>query len=70
MQKQKSRGAAVALALFLGGIGAHKFYLDRPGWGILYALFFWTFIPAIAAFFEAIYLAVMPRDMFEKKYCN
>jgi TM2 domain-containing membrane protein YozV len=34
----KGAGAAYLWWFFLGGLGAHKFYLGRPGWGILYAL--------------------------------
>ena len=64
----KSRGLAVVLALFLGGFGLHKFYLNRPGQGILYLLFFWTFIPAIIAFFEAIAYALMSEPAFHLKY--
>jgi TM2 domain-containing membrane protein YozV len=33
----KSSGAAYLWWFFLGGLGAHKVYLGRPGWGILYA---------------------------------
>lgn len=33
----KSTGAAYLWWLFLGAFGAHKFYLGRPGWGVLYA---------------------------------
>ncbi len=44
---------AVLLALFLGGIGAHKFYLGQTGTGILYLVFFWTYIPTILGFIEA-----------------
>ena len=40
------------LALFLGGLGAHRFYLGQTGLGILYVVFVWTFIPAIAALIE------------------
>ena len=50
----KSRTAAGLLALFLGGIGIHKFYLGRTGMGVLYLLFCWTGIPAIAGFIEGI----------------
>lgn len=32
----KSRTAALVLAIFLGGLGIHKFYLGRVGMGILY----------------------------------
>jgi TM2 domain-containing membrane protein YozV len=51
--QKKNPTVAVILALFLGGIGAHKFYLGQAGLGILYLLFCWTYIPAIIAFFEA-----------------
>jgi TM2 domain-containing membrane protein YozV len=51
--QKKNPTVAVILALFLGGIGAHKFYLGQTGLGILYLLFCWTYIPAIIAFFEA-----------------
>ncbi len=34
----KSTGVAYLWWFFLGGLGAHKFYLGRPAWGILYAL--------------------------------
>ena len=64
----KSKIAAGILALFLGGFGIHKFYLGSGGWGILYLLFCWTFIPAIAAFVEAIILLTMSDDRFDQKY--
>jgi TM2 domain-containing membrane protein YozV len=32
----KTTGAAYLWWLFLGGFGAHKFYLGRPGMGVLY----------------------------------
>ncbi len=50
---KKSPTTAVLLALFLGGIGAHKFYLGKTVAGILYLLFCWTTIPAWIALFEA-----------------
>lgn len=34
----KSKTTAVLLCFFLGGFGAHWFYLRRPGLGILYLL--------------------------------
>ena len=36
----KNRIAAALFALFLGGIGVHKFYLGQIGLGIVYLLFF------------------------------
>ncbi|KAA0894286.1 TM2 domain-containing protein [Oryzomonas rubra] len=56
------------LALFLGGFGIHHFYLGNTGRGVLYLLFFWTFIPAIASFIEAIIFLTMSEDDFEAKY--
>jgi len=35
---QKSKGTAYLLWFFLGFLGAHKFYLERIGMGILYIL--------------------------------
>jgi TM2 domain-containing membrane protein YozV len=64
----KSRGAAILLALLLGGLGGHKFYLNRTGQGILYLIFCWTFIPGIIAFVEAIVYACTSEEAFHYKY--
>ena len=64
----KSRITAALLAFFLGGIGAHKFYLGSIGLGILYLLFFWTFIPAVVAFIEFIIYLTMSDEAFAAKY--
>jgi len=64
----KSRIVAAILAFFLGGLGIHKFYLGQIGWGIIYLIFCWTFIPSIVAFIEfIIYLCTSDED-FAKKY--
>jgi TM2 domain-containing membrane protein YozV len=49
---KKDSTTGIVLALFLGGFGAHHFYLGKAGLGVLYVLFCWTFIPAIIALFE------------------
>ena len=67
-QAVKSKVTAILLALFLGGIGIHKFYLGKVGWGIVYLLFCWTFIPAVAALVELIMLIVMSDEEFNRKY--
>lgn len=61
----KSRTTAAVLALFLGGLGMHKFYLDKPGQGIAYLLLCWTFIPAFLAFIEALRYFSMSDDEFQ-----
>ncbi|NJK34344.1 MAG: TM2 domain-containing protein [Oscillatoriales cyanobacterium SM2_2_1] len=56
------------LALFFGSFGIHKFYVGEGGWGIFYLLFFWTLIPGMVAFFEAIGLFLMSEDDFNLRY--
>jgi TM2 domain-containing membrane protein YozV len=78
MFRRKNATTAFLLCFFLGGIGAHKFYLGRMGEGVVYLLFFWTLIPGIFALCElftisrqvdrcnaeiaAFVMAIMPRD--------
>lgn len=64
----KDRTVAVLLALFLGFIGAHKFYLGQPGWGVLYVLFSWTMIPFLAGLVEAVIYLVMGEYEFRARY--
>lgn len=64
----KSRGIAMVLALFLGGLGLHKFYLGQVGMGVLYLLFCWTFIPTIIGFLEAIGYLLMGEAKFQATY--
>jgi TM2 domain-containing membrane protein YozV len=64
----KSRSVAILLALLLGGLGVHKFYLNRPGMGVLYILFCWTFIPMIIALIEGLSYLFISDQAFQKKY--
>lgn len=63
----KSRIVAGVLALLVGGLGIHKFYLGKIGLGIVYILFCWTFIPAIIAFVEGIIYLVQDDKTFSLK---
>ena len=58
------------LALLVGGLGVHHFYLNHIGRGILYLLFFWTCIPAIAGLIEGIIYLTMSDEDFSQKYMN
>lgn len=55
-KKSGGRSKIVAgwLAIFLGNFGVHKFYLGKIGMGILYLVFFWTYIPSIIGLIEGI----------------
>lgn len=64
----RSKGTAAFLAIILGGIGAHKFYLGKPIWGIIYFLFSWTFIPACIGFLEGVIYLTMSKKSFSEKY--
>ncbi|KOY86823.1 hypothetical protein AD998_12320 [bacterium 336/3] len=64
----KSRITTALLALFLGGIGIHHFYLGKNSNGILSILFSWTFIPRITSFIESIKLFMMSDEEFNLKY--
>ena len=64
----KSKTTAALLALFLGGWGGHKFYLGKPGLGILYLIFCWTFIPSCIAFVEFIMFLCQDQASFDREY--
>ncbi len=56
-KKKKNKFLAAALAFCFGTLGAHKFYLGKYGWGVLYALFpFFSLIFALATDSEAIFM--------------
>lgn len=65
----KSKIAAGLFAIFLGGIGMHKFYLGQVGQGIVYVLFCWTFIPSVIGLIEGIIYLTMSDQAFTEKYC-
>lgn len=62
----KNKIVAALLAIFLGGIGIHKFYLNKTGQGLAYALLFWTFLPAIIGFFEGIAYLCSSDESFQQ----
>lgn len=65
---RRSKTVAGLLALFLGTLGIHKFYLARPIQGVFYILFCWTFIPTIIGFIEGLVYLSMSYDKFDNTY--
>lgn len=41
------RKIAIVLAICLGWLGAHRFYLGQIGWGIVYLVILWFFPPLV-----------------------
>lgn len=64
----KDKTIAAILALFLGGLGVHKFYLGKYLSGILYLVFSWTFIPTILGFISGISYLLTSEESFDRKY--
>jgi len=64
----KSRVVAALLAFFLGTFGIHKFYLGQTGWGILYILFCWSFIPTLVSLIEGCLYLLSTERAFALKY--
>jgi TM2 domain-containing membrane protein YozV len=67
-QGKKSKGAAAFLALFLGGLGVHKFYLEQPIMGLIYLCFCWTFVPAILGALEGLNYIFMSQKTFAERH--
>lgn len=68
---EKSRVTVAILALFVGGLGIHRFYLGGTSnvvLGIIYLIFCWTFIPAIVALIEGIYFLCISDATFQTRY--
>ena len=62
--KKPSLTVYLLLALFLGGIGAHDFYVGKPVKGLIKLAFCWTGIPTIVSLFNIIG-ALMNKDDFK-----
>lgn len=64
----KDKVVAALLAFFLGGFGAHRFYLGQTGMGFMYLIFCWTFIPLFISFIDFIAFLVTSKESFDAKY--
>ncbi|MCB0598316.1 MAG: NINE protein [Lewinellaceae bacterium] len=65
----KEKNVAGILALFLGWLGVHRFYLGQTGLGIFYLIFSWLFpVMLIVGLIDAISFFSMDQDVFDRKY--
>gem|GEM_PF-474972 len=65
--KRNSRREAGIIAIVFGGLGMHKFYIGKYGQGILYAVFCWSFVPALLGVAEGIhYLSESDEEFAEE----
>lgn len=68
VKKPKSRVVAAVLALCLGGLGAHHFYLGNYVRGIIYLVLCWTYVPSIVGFVEGIIYLTQSDEVFASKH--
>lgn len=64
----RNKIVAAVLAILLGWLGAHKFYLGQMGMGVLYLVFFWTGIPFVVGIIEGVIYLSMSDAAFHSKY--
>ena len=62
----KSKTTAILLCFFLGGFGAHQFYLGKMGLGVLYLLT--AGLCGIGTLVNFIQLLMMSDEQFNAKY--
>lgn len=70
VEHKKNRIVAAVLAMFLGGIGIHKFYCGKIVKGVLCILFCWTYIPSIIAFIEGLVYLTESDETFNVKHVD
>lgn len=67
-QTHNRRKIAIVLAIFLGWLGAHRFYLGQVGRGLLYLLLFYFFPPILVillSLIDAVRYWFMGDDVFQ-----
>lgn len=63
-----SKAALLLFTFFLGGMGAHKFYVGKNLQGVFYLLFFWTGIPGLIAMVEFIIYIFTHTEQLQRRY--
>ena len=58
---------AGVLALLLGGLGVHKFYLGAWGWGLVYVVLSWTWVQTGLALLEGVRYLTLREAEFQRE---
>ena len=58
------RNIAALLAIFLGGLGAHKFYLGQTVQRVVFFLLAWTGIPELIGIIDVVLILLKGRQVF------
>lgn len=64
----REKTKAGLLAIFLGGLGVHHFYLDNTIRGFIYFILSWTLIPTILGIIEGMIYLSKTEDEFNAMY--
>ena len=70
----RSRGVAALLAIFLGALGIHYFYLGKKTAGIVFLIIailsccILTAVTSVLAFIQGIIMLTLTQEQFEQKY--
>ena len=70
---KKQQSTAGVLAIFLGCVGIHKYYLGSWGWGIIFTIAGLTtngILTGIIGLVEGMIILTMSREAFNAKYSN
>jgi TM2 domain-containing membrane protein YozV len=64
----KNKSTATLLAFFLGGFGAHRFYLEQQKLGWYYLAFCWTGVPFVIGIIDGLAFTFTGYSRFNQKY--
>ncbi len=67
--RYKNKAIAGVLAIFLGGLGIHRFYLGQ-WWGLFYLLLWITGIPSLVSIVEGIVFLATNQQSWDDKHNN
>lgn len=63
----KNKVVAGILAILIGSLGVHRFYMGHTVPGIVYLLLCWTGIPSIIALIEGIIYLIDTEEKFQER---